>query len=175
VPLPAAPDAPGGLLLSPCPGWFDRTTPQAGTPLQMLADLRALSSSGVRLLLTLLADEELGRLGAGRLGGGCTELRIQWVQCPIVDFEAPGAAFEAAWTAVAPDVHARLDRGERIGIHCRAGLGRSGTVAARILVERGMAPAQAIDWVRRHRRGAIETAAQQAYVSALASAAPARR
>ena len=168
VPLPKAA---GGLLLSPCPGWFDRSVSQAGTALRMLADLRALSAAGARLLLTLLGDDELARLGASRLAGGCSELRIAWAQCPIEDFAAPGPAFEVAWTAIAADVHARLDRGERIGIHCRAGIGRSGTVAARILVERGMAPATAIAWVRQHRRGAIETDTQQAYVSALAAGA----
>jgi protein-tyrosine phosphatase len=168
VPLPKAA---GGLLLSPCPGWFDRSVPQAGTALRMLADLRALSAAGARLLLTLLGDDELARLGASRLAGGCSELRIAWAQCPIEDFAAPGPAFEVAWTAIAADVHARLDRGERVGIHCRAGIGRSGTVAARILVERGMAPATAIAWVRQHRRGAIETDTQQAYVSALAAGA----
>lgn len=166
VPLASAS---GGLLLSPCPGWFDRSVPDVGSSLRMLADLRALSAAGVRLLLSLLGDDELGRLGASRLAGGCNELRMDWVQCPIEDFNAPGAAFEAAWAATAADVHARLDRGERIGIHCRAGIGRSGTVAARILVERGMAPPAAIAWVRQHRRGAIETAVQQAYVSALAA------
>lgn len=165
VPLPTPS---GGLLLSPCPGWFDRSVPQAGTSLRMLADLRALSAAGARLLLTLLGDDELARLGASRLAGGCNELRMAWAQCPIADFAAPGPAFEVAWTAIASDVHARLDRGERVGIHCRAGIGRSGTVAARILVERGMAPAAAIAWVRQHRRGAIETDTQQAYVSALA-------
>jgi protein-tyrosine phosphatase len=182
LPPPAAaslvpvPGSDGALLLSPCPGWFDRSAPQPGTSLRMLADLRALSAAGVRLLLTLLADDELARLGASRLVGGCNELRIDWTQCPIEDFEAPGTAFESDWRTTAARVHARLDRGERIGIHCRAGLGRSGTVAARILVERGLAPAQAIAWVRQHRRGAIETPAQQAYVSALTPAVtPVRR
>ncbi|HVA32773.1 MAG TPA: protein-tyrosine phosphatase family protein, partial [Candidatus Baltobacteraceae bacterium] len=58
----------------------------------------------------------------------------------------------------------RLRKGERVLVHCRGGLGRAGTVAARLLVELGMDPAEAIAAVRRARPNAIETAAQAAYV-----------
>jgi ADP-ribosyl-[dinitrogen reductase] hydrolase len=46
------------------------------------------------------------------------------------------------------------------------GLGRSGMIAARLLVELGEEPRAAIQRVRAVRRGAIETAAQEAYVLA---------
>jgi ADP-ribosyl-[dinitrogen reductase] hydrolase len=49
-------------------------------------------------------------------------------------------------------------------LHCRGGLGRSGTIAARLLVELGENPRVAIDRVRRARHGAIETPAQEAHV-----------
>jgi ADP-ribosyl-[dinitrogen reductase] hydrolase len=49
-------------------------------------------------------------------------------------------------------------------VHCRGGLGRAGTVAARLLAELGMAPADAISRVRAVRPGAIQTQAQREYV-----------
>ena len=46
------------------------------------------------------------------------------------------------------------------------GLGRSGMIAARLLVELGEEPRAAIQRVRQVRPGAIETAAQEDYVLA---------
>lgn len=66
-------------------------------------------------------------------------------------------------------IHHRLDRGERILIHCRGGLGRTGLVAGRIMVERGFQVQQAIRRIRTVRPHAIETRAQEAYVFGCAS------
>jgi len=61
-------------------------------------------------------------------------------------------------------VHALLDRGDSVALHCRAGLGRTGTVAARVLLERGLNVQAAVDLVRQARPGAIETQVQEAYL-----------
>ncbi len=66
-----------------------------------------------------------------------------------------------------PELRRRLAEGARVLIHCRAGLGRTGTVAARLLVEHGLDPEAAILRVRQSRPAAIETAGQEAYVRAL--------
>ena len=60
-----------------------------------------------------------------------------------------------------------LDDAGRVLVHCKGGLGRAGLVAARILVERGAAPMDAINLVRRVRPGAIQTIRQEAYVRSL--------
>lgn len=59
---------------------------------------------------------------------------------------------------------ALLRDGGRVLVHCRGGLGRAGTVAARLLVELGDPAAVAVECVRQARPGAIETAAQLEYV-----------
>ena len=53
-------------------------------------------------------------------------------------------AATGAWAALAPGLHRRLGAGERVLLHCKGGLGRTGTIAARLLVERGMTPDAAI-------------------------------
>lgn len=53
-------------------------------------------------------------------------------------------------------------------VHCKGGLSRAGTIAARLLVELGMDHAMAIQQVRMVRPGAIETAAQLEHVKSCA-------
>jgi protein-tyrosine phosphatase len=160
----------GHLALLACPGLTGGIADVDAHTLH--ADLQRLAALRVAMLVTLLDNDELALLGVPRLGSECEARGLAWAQCPITDFGAPGAAFEMAWQRVGPRVHACLQAGERVAIHCRAGLGRSGTVAARVLIERGAAPADAITWVQRHRRGAIETPSQRNYLMKLVPGAP---
>jgi ADP-ribosyl-[dinitrogen reductase] hydrolase len=89
---------------------------------------------------------------------------MDWMHLPIRDVDVPDDRFERAWALTGPTLHRRIDRGERILIHCRGGLGRTGLVAGLILVERGVTPRQAIERVRAVRPHAIETRAQEGYV-----------
>jgi hypothetical protein len=56
-----------------------------------------------------------------------------------------------------------LDAGFDILVHSKGGLGRAGTIAARLLVEAGMRADDAIGLVRLRRPGAIETEEQARY------------
>lgn len=104
---------------------------------------------------------------ADLVGAMCATLGITWHHLPIVDFAAPEAAFEAAWPATGAVLRARLRDGGRVLVHCMAGLGRSGMIAARLLVELGEKdPEAAIEAVRAVRHGAIETEAQEDHVRA---------
>jgi atypical dual specificity phosphatase len=59
-------------------------------------------------------------------------------------------------------------RGCMVLVHCGAGLGRSGTVAACYLVHTGMEPRPAIERVRELRPFSVETAEQEGAVEAYA-------
>ena len=52
-------------------------------------------------------------------------------------------------------------------MHCRGGLGRTGIVAASLLIGFGIGPRDAIVAVRKARPGAIETLQQERYVLGL--------
>ena len=77
---------------------------------------------------------------------------------------APGDAFERRWGDKGEEIKDSLSAGGRVLLHCRGGLGRAGTVAARILIEFGYAPDAAIESVRSARPGAIENSVQERYV-----------
>jgi ADP-ribosyl-[dinitrogen reductase] hydrolase len=49
-------------------------------------------------------------------------------------------------------------------LHCKGGIGRSGTVAAMLLIEYGKENSVAIQQVRQKRKGAIENQLQEDFV-----------
>ena len=62
-------------------------------------------------------------------------------------------------------IGARLDAGRHVCVHCMGGLGRTGAVAAAVLVDRGLDAEAAIAEVRRVRSPrAVETAVQEMFV-----------
>lgn len=151
------PERPGIIGLAPVPGRVD-----------LEADLATVRAWGAAAVVTLQPQEELEWLGIGHLGRVVGALGMDWHHLPILDLRAPDAAFEQAWAETAGSLLGRLQRGERVMVHCRGGFGRTGTVAARLLVEQGLAPAAAMALVRHTRPGSIETSEQELYVLALA-------
>jgi len=61
-----------------------------------------------------------------------------------------------------------LSKGLPVGVSCRAGLGRTGTILACYLVSQGYETGAAIDEVRRKRPGSIETKSQEDVIKAYA-------
>lgn len=88
---------------------------------------------------------------------------IRWVHLPIVDVWVPGRVFEEEWEVAGEELRQILREDGRIVLHCRGGLGRTGTISARLLVEFGMVPREAIRRVRAARSGAIQTREQVEY------------
>jgi ADP-ribosylglycohydrolase len=89
---------------------------------------------------------------------------MEWHHLPIVDVSIPDEDFEIAWAYSGLRLREHLRAGRNVVVHCRGGLGRSGTIAGRLLVEMGWDANEAINAVRAQRRGSIETSSQEAYV-----------
>src|SRR6185437_16214955 len=83
--------------------------------------------------------------GADRSGGAEA---LWW---PVPDLHAPPV--DSA-RALIVDVCDRLDRGAGVLVHCGAGMGRAGTVAAAVLLHYGVPLEEALDQVARARPGA---------------------
>jgi ADP-ribosyl-[dinitrogen reductase] hydrolase len=127
-------------------------------------DLDAIHAFGASALVTLIEDHEIADLKVHGIGEEVVRRHMDWLHLPIRDVSVPGPDFEQAWQAHGPGLRARLRDGFDVVVHCKGGLGRAGTIAARLLVELGMEPAQAMGEVRQVRSGAIETRAQEDYV-----------
>jgi ADP-ribosyl-[dinitrogen reductase] hydrolase len=80
-----------------------------------------------------------------------------WFHLPIVDVSIPDERFEQEWDVAGEELRSMLRRKLDVLVHCRGGLGRAGTIAARLLIELGVEPTKAIENVKAARPGAIET------------------
>ena len=155
-------DTGGGLLgLTLCPGKKD--LPRSWNR-DIKEDLQVIKKWGATAVVSLIEDHEFAMLHVESLGCDVGELAMDWIHLPILDVSIPDKRFETGWDYYGPKLHARLDAGERVLIHCRGGIGRTGLVAGLVLVERGLNPREAIERVRQARPGAIETMRQEKYV-----------
>ena len=94
---------------------------------------------------------------------------IVCLRAPIVDYGSPDEAFESSWSAHRDRALRLLAEGGKVLVHCRGGQGRSGTIAAALLINGGMTSADAIAEVRRSRPAAIETAGQEIWLNTRAA------
>lgn len=155
------PDLPGVIGMTLCPG---RKDPARGWDRDLDIDLDAIRAWGAEIVVSLVERHEIEFLDVRGLPEAVERYGMKWVHLPIRDVSVPDATFEAAWAATGRELRNCLRRGGSILIHCRGGLGRTGTIAGRLLVELGMDAQGAIDAVRRARPGAIETREQALYV-----------
>ena len=120
------------LIFTPCPGTKGES---------LNASLLTLKQAGASAIITLMPTEEMERNAVTDLPERCAELELEWFQCPIEDDHAPQADFATAWQSAGPMVHQLLDEGKTVAIHCKGGSGRTGLMAAQILLERGQSKA----------------------------------
>lgn len=167
-------DGQGRIGLTFCPGKKQLQALTGGWDRDLGIDLDAVEHSGAAALISLVEPHELVTLGVPTLGDEVARRGMTWLHMPITDVSPPGAAFEASWARYGEGVRARLRDGFDVVVHCKGGLGRAGTIAAKLLVELGHSPDDAVRRVRAVRPGAIETLSQRDYVLAQ-RAVPERR
>lgn len=154
----------GRLGMTLCPGKKQEDALSGSWDRDLDADLKALKEWGAAVLVSLMEDHEFELLSVQDLGERAEALDLEWHHLPIRDVNVPDGRFESRWVYSGSRLRRHLEQGRGSVLHCKGGLGRTGTVAARLLVERGTNPEDAIRQVRAARSGAIETAAQEDYV-----------
>lgn len=157
----------GRVGITFCPGKKQLSAMTGGWDRDLGLDLDAVRQFGAAAVVTLIEQHEIEALQVDAIREEVLRRHMQWLHLPIRDVSVPGPEFEQAWNAHGPGLRAIIRDGFDVVVHCKGGLGRAGTIAARLLVELGTEPAQAIRQVRAVRPGAIETAAQEAYVRSL--------
>ena len=157
----------GALIgLAPCPSTPAFPSGRLPGRASLPGDLDAVAAWGAAAVVTLVRAGEPEMVPLVELSQAIGARGMAWYHLPIADGGTPDTAFEARWITVGEHLRRLLRGGRSVLLHCRGGLGRSGTIAARLLVELGENPRVALDRVRRVRPGAIETPAQAAHVLA---------
>ncbi|OED39039.1 hypothetical protein AB833_15955 [Chromatiales bacterium (ex Bugula neritina AB1)] len=154
----------GVIGMSACPGIRIEAGRRGNLQKNLKRDILAYQEWGASGVVTLNETEELAALGLEDLSHQLIASGFWWRNLPIVDMNVPAADFEQIWQVEGRQICASLAAGEKIILHCLAGLGRTGMMAARLLVDMGMAPERAIHEVRRVRPRAIQTTPQEEYV-----------
>src|SRR5262245_25203166 len=93
-------------------------------------------------------------------------LGVREVHLPVPDSQPPTQSQLDAGVA---EIISALAAGQRVAVHCGAGLGRSGTLLAAYLVNQGLSVPAAMKSVRAARPGSIETIEQEAAIAAYAA------
>ena len=157
---------PSGALLgmSHCPGRRGLDSGGRQWARVLDADLQSIQAWGASAVLSLVEPHEFARLGLPDFAQSIARTPLQWLKVPITDMATPGHASLAAWRAQGPALLQALNSGQRVLVHCAAGLGRTGMLVAKLLVLHGVSADEAIAQVRKARPGTIETEAQADWV-----------
>ncbi|MDE2847703.1 MAG: ADP-ribosylglycohydrolase family protein [Gemmatimonadota bacterium] len=137
-------------------------------------DLDRISRWGATAVVSLITREEIRDLEVQDLSRAVADRHMEWWHLPIPDGQPPGPEFEKAWVHAGAAIRDRLRLGFDVLVHCKGGLGRAGTVAARLLVEFCERPDVAIRRVREARsKNALETREQERHVHQCEAVIPA--
>lgn len=140
--------------------------PTLAREMARLADLR------VGALVGLVEDAELDAIAYEDVADAARLAGVASLRLPLADFATPGPEEERAWAGVLELAEGLFRDGRGLALHCMAGLGRSGMMAACVLVHLGLAPAAALARLRAGQPEAIETERQLAYLMSRRPGAP---
>lgn len=138
------------------------SAPGIHTPLEQ--DLGALKQAGVTTVVTTLTEPEMQEHHIAELPQRCQALGMEWVHLPIEDNVLPASEFDAAWSEHADALVAKLKQGQRLSVHCRGGVGRTGLTSAKLLMRAGVPFDALAPIVRKARPGALKLQEQFDYL-----------
>ena len=127
-------------------------------------EIYGLSMLGVNIVVSLLDFGEILELGLREEKKICESNGIEYISFPIKDRSVPESP--AHTVQLVHNLHLKLLAGQNMVIHCRAGIGRSGLMAACLLVHAHESPSKAFARISKARRLNVpDTQEQKDWVS----------
>ena len=132
--------------------------------IQAEIDLSELKRKKIDIVVSLLEKEELKTLNVLTLFELIKKHKFSHYYFPIKDKSVPRDITEL--NRLLNDLSLKIRQNKKILLHCNAGLGRSGLIAALLCKKLGVSE-NPISYIRKHRPGAIETKDQEKMISLL--------
>jgi len=125
------------------------------------ASIVNIARLGIRQVVSLLEPSEARNLGldAERLEVKACEMGF--LSLPIPDMGIPPSVED--FTQITQRLFTQVNAGINTLVHCRAGIGRSGLLAAGVLLHTGMSPEEAFDYVSKMRGIRVPETPEQDY------------
>lgn len=123
-------------------------------------EISAWREAGLRMIVCLLERNEARELGLASEQAACGLADMEFVSFPIPDRGTPKSM--QAIDALSAEIAARVQRGERVGVHCRSGIGRSAVIVACALMRRGHSAEAALALIAEARGTPVPDTEEQA-------------
>lgn len=122
--------------------------------------------AGLDTVVSLLEEDEAAQLGLGDEGVAARSQGIEFLSLPIPDRGVPPSTPDALM--LLKNIAADLESGRNVGLHCRQSIGRSGLIAAGVLMTGGLPVEEALEKVGAARGATVpETPEQLSWIQRL--------
>ena len=148
------------LGISYCPG---KQPINSTNKADLKNDLQSISNQEIKCIVSLLTKTELSALKIKDLKKNIKMQGFQHYTEEIEDLGVPSQIRMNSFKRLIKNIISEIRRDNNVLIHCNAGMGRSGLVAGVILQEMTELR-EPIEYVRKFRKGAIETRIQEEFI-----------
>lgn len=122
-------------------------------------EFAGLARAGLTKVVSLLEAHEAKEVGLEDEDKQCDKNKMEFLRFPIVDRGIP--ADLDGYIALVVALHEEIVGGASIAVHCRAGIGRAGMLAASVLVRSGLNSSDAFALVSKARRVTVPDTDEQ--------------
>lgn len=98
-------------------------------------EIAAMSNQRIEVLVSMLTEKESQELGLDRESDECAATAIKFLNVPIPDRSVPPDKDD--FVHAVQELAEIVRKGGFVGVHCRAGIGRSSVLAVSILIHLG--------------------------------------
>lgn len=121
--------------------------------------IESLKDGGIDVVISALAQDEILELDLGLEKEICEKYKIQFLSFTIQDRGVP-LSYQSM-KKFCESVSYKIQEGLSIGIHCRAGIGRSSMIASCILLDLGIGIQEGIELISKSRRVRVPDTEEQ--------------
>ena len=159
IPVPGKDNQSFGV--SNCPGKHQNSLLKK---LSLKNDLNSIWNQEINCIVSLITKDELKKLDINDFDKTITEYGFEHYSVEIQDLGIPSTNQLGTFKILTKNIILAIKTEKKVLIHCNAGLGRSGLFAG-ILVKEMTDINHPIEYIRKFRKGAIETKEQEEFIS----------